>query len=105
MAALTFLRGYSDLEMMVAGFIAFAFVTLLGLLANAILKGRGFGIAGNALLIAAGCAGAIAIHDWLVRQPDFSLLGLPDRAVLTALAAACATFVLLAAAFLKRSSA
>lgn len=105
MPALAFLRGYSDLELMVAGFIAFAFVTLLGLLSNAILKGRGFGIAGNALLILAGCLGAIALHDWLVRQPYFFLLGLPDRAVLTALGAVCATFTLIAAAFMKRFSA
>jgi hypothetical protein len=102
MAALAFLRGYSQLELMIVAFVAVVVLSLLGMLANAILGPRGFGILGNGIVIGAGGAVAIAVHDWLVRQPDFAAFGWQDRAVLISLAAACATMLLLLAASLKR---
>jgi hypothetical protein len=102
MAALKFLRHYSELELMVFGSIGIVAAMLLGLLTNAILGPRGFGIFGNSFVIALGWAIAVIFHDALSRRPDFVMLGFADLAVLTALTTVCTVITLLGGAFMKK---
>lgn len=103
MAGLAFLKSYSQSELYVFGFIAFVIVSLLGLLGNGILGARGFGIAGNAVLIAAGGGLALYVHDMIVKHPGFGNLGVTPNTLLMALLGGGALITLLGAAFIKRN--
>ncbi|WP_342358656.1 hypothetical protein [Terrarubrum flagellatum] len=105
LAALSFLRGYETAEFWVLGFVICVFLLLLGLMTNAILGRRGFGIIGNGVIVAVGGFGGVYAHDWLLRQPWFTAWQIPQRPLLIGLVAFCAPFLLLLLAWFKRSSA
>lgn len=102
MAALSFTRFYSDGELVILCALVVAILSLLGLLANAILGARGFGIAMNAVLIAAGGILAFFFQRAIIREFGAVGLGLSPVSLFVSLMCVCALITLLGAAFVKR---
>ncbi|MBN9061949.1 MAG: hypothetical protein BGP06_06335 [Rhizobiales bacterium 65-9] len=102
MAALSFTRLYTDGELVILCALVITTLSLLGLLANAILGSRGFGIAMNAVLIAGGGLLAYVFFRAIVQQAGFAALGISPIALFISLMCVCALITLLGAAFLKR---
>jgi hypothetical protein len=102
LAALAFMKHYSSIELFVIYGIAFVALSLLGLMSNAILGARGWGVFGNAAVLGAGAFLGMVGHDRLVRWPDFLAFGFPEQVVLISCVALGMLVTLLGLASIKR---
>ncbi len=102
LAALAFMKHYSSLELFVIFAITFVALSLLGLMSNAILGARGWGIFGNAFVLGLGAYLGMLVHDRLVRWPDFLAFAFPEQIVLISCIAIGMLATLLFLASIKR---